>query len=554
MDNSNKQNIKQEDVNFILRNIYEDLEDDLKSVHTRFPPEPNGFLHIGHAKSIILNYGIAKKLGGTFNLRFDDTNPAKESDVYVKSIMDDVAWLGAEYKENLFFASDYFDKMYSIAINLINTGKAFVCDLTADEMREHRGTLFEKGVDSPFRNRSIEENLKLFKEMQEGVYPNGKKTLRAKIDMNSPNLNMRDPVLYRISHISHHNTGDKWCIYPTYDYAHSLEDCLENITHSICTLEFEDHRPLYNWVVENSGLKSKPRQMEFAKLNITNTIMGKRYIKELVDNGEVDGWDDPRLVTISGLRRRGYTKESLWDFCDKIGVSKADSQVSIDLLEHCIREDLKVKAQSIMTVIDPLKVIITNYDENKTEMLQIENNGVNEEMGKREVPFSREIFIEREDFLENAPKKFFRLTNGKEVRLKGAYFIKCNEVIKDNDGKIIELHVTYDVATKSGSGFSERKVKGTIHWVSCLHSLSIQTRLFDYLLELNESTGEYNKNNDTIKTYNSVTEKSLENYDNSTHFQFIRNGYFIVDKKLSINNKIVLNQTVSLKNKFKKKF
>ncbi len=541
------------DTNFIIRNIMTDLGDNMNKVHTRFPPEPNGFLHIGHAKSIILNYGIAKTYGGNFNLRFDDTNPAKENEMYVASIKEDVSWLGAKFEDRLFYASNYFDTMYEIAIKLIKENKAFVCDLTGDEIREYRGSLFEAGKKSPYYSRTIEENLELFKAMKEGKFADGEKTLRAKIDMSSPNINMRDPVIYRIAHINHHNTGNKWCIYPTYDYAHSLEDCIEGITHSICTLEFEDHRPLYNWVVENSGLPSKPRQMEFAKLNITNTIMGKRHIKELVDNGEVDGWDDPRLATISGLRRRGYTKEAIWDFCDKIGVSKADSVVDVELLEYCIREDLKNRSQSIMAVVDPLKVVITNYDENKTEMLLIENNGVNEEMGKREVPFSREIYIEREDFKENASNKFFRLTNGKEVRLKGAYFIKCNEVIKDDDGNIIELRVTYDVETKSGSGFTGRKVKGTIHWVSLKHAITAEARFFDYLLIEDEKTKEIVKNEETLKILNNVKiEKSVFDYPNDTKFQFIRNGYFCIDNKLS-DNKLIFNRTVSLKNKFKRK-
>ncbi len=548
------ENDKNESVNFIIRQIKEDLGDSLNKVHTRFPPEPNGYLHIGHAKSIILNYGISKEFGGKFNLRFDDTNPAKEDEKYVRSIKEDLEWLGANYEDRLFFASNYFDTMFDVAIKLIKEGKAFVCDLNAEEMREYRGTLTETGKNSPYRDRTVDENLELFMAMKNGEFADGEKTLRAKIDMTSPNINMRDPVIYRIAKINHHNTGDKWCIYPTYDFAHSIEDCIENITHSICTLEFEDHRPLYEWVVENCGIDAKPRQIEFAKLSLTNTIVGKRYIKALVDSGEVDGWDDPRLATISGLRRRGYTKEAIWDFCDRIGVSKANNRVDIAMLEHCIREDLKPKAQSVMAVLNPLKVVITNYPEGEEELVEIENNGVNEEMGKRLVPFGREIYIEREDFMEDAPKKFHRLTQDKEVRLKGAYFIKCNEVIKDENGNVIELRATYDVETKSGSGFTGRKVKGTIHWVSAKQCIKAKANLYDYLvLDNEESENGFVKNEKTLEVANNcIVEKNILNYvDGEVKFQFIRNGYYCLDKKVSTDDELVFNRTVSLKSSFK---
>lgn len=544
---------KNESVNFIIRQIKEDLGDSLNKVHTRFPPEPNGFLHIGHAKSIILNYGIAKEFGGKFNLRFDDTNPAKEDEVYVKSIKEDLAWLGANYEDRLFFASNYFDTMFEVAIKLIKEGKAFVCDLNSEEMREYRGNLKESGKNSPFRDRTVDENLKLFEDMKNGKYSDGEKTLRAKIDMSSPNMNMRDPVIYRIANITHHNTGDKWCIYPTYDFAHSIEDCLENITHSICTLEFEDHRPIYDWVVDNCGINSKPKQIEFAKLSLTNTIVGKRYIKALVDNGEVDGWDDPRLATISGLRRRGYTSTALWDFCEKIGVSKADSKVDIAMLEHCVREDLKPKAQSLMAILNPLKVVITNYDENSSEMLEIENNGVDENMGNRLVSFSREIYIEQEDFMEDAPKKFNRLTLDQEVRLKGAYFIKCNEVIKDENGHIIELRATYDVETKSGSGFTGRKVKGTIHWVNAKDCIKTTANLYDYLIfDDKEAENGFLKNENTLEVQkNCMVESNIKDFLDGRSFQFIRNGYYCVDSKISTPENIIFNRTVSLKSSFK---
>ncbi len=544
---------KKENINFIVRQIKEDLGDNLNKVHTRFPPEPNGYLHIGHAKSIILNYGIAKEFGGKFNLRFDDTNPAKEDEKYVNSIKEDLNWLGADYEDRLFFASNYFDTMYDIAVKLIKEGKAFVCELTAEEMKTYRGTLYGSGKNSPYRDRSIEENLQLFEDMKNGKFADGEKTLRAKIDMSSSNINMRDPVIYRIAHISHHNTNDMWCVYPTYDFAHSIEDCIENITHSICTLEFEDHRPLYDWVVENSGLQSKPRQIEFAKLSLTNTIVGKRYIKALVDNGEVDGWDDPRLATISGLRRRGYTKESIWDFCNRIGVSKANNRVDIAMLEHCLREDLKPKSQSLMAVINPLKVVITNY-EGDGELVEIENNGVNkEEMGCRNVSFSGEIYIEREDFMEEAPKKFNRLTLDQEVRLKGAYFIKCTEVIKDDNGEIVELRATYDKETKSGSGFTGRKVKGTIHWVNASDCVQTTAKLYDYLIIDDETAEEgFIKNENSLLTFdNCLVESGVKDMLDGRSFQFIRNGYYCVDSKISTKDNIVFNRAVSLKSSFK---
>ncbi len=544
---------KEENVNFIVRQIKEDLGENLTKVHTRFPPEPNGYLHIGHAKSIILNYGIAKKFDGKFNLRFDDTNPAKEDEKYVNSIKEDLKWLGAEYEDRLYFASNYFDTMYNVAIKLIKEGKAFVCELTAEEMREYRGSLFESGKNSPYRERTIEENLELFVNMKDSKYPDGEKTLRAKIDMNSPNINMRDPVIYRIAHVSHHNTGDKWCIYPTYDFAHSIEDCLEEITHSICSLEFEDHRPLYNWVVENSGLGAKPRQIEFAKLALTNTIMGKRYIKALVDSGEVEGWDDPRLATISGLRRRGYTKEAIWDLCDRVGVSKASSRIDIAMLEHCVREDLKTKSQSLMAILNPLKVVITNYDGDDEKVI-IENNAINkEEMGTREVSFGRNIYIEREDFMEEAPKKFNRFTLNQEVRLKGAYFIKCTEAIKDENGEIIELRATYDKETKSGSGFTGRKVKGTIHWVNANDCVQTTANLYDYLVIDDESNekGFVKNENSLVVIEKCMVESNIKNMLDRKHFQFIRNGYYCIDSKSSTDNNIVFNRTVSLKSSFK---
>lgn len=542
-----------ETAGFIHNYIYKDLDGELNKIHTRFPPEPNGYLHIGHAKSICLNFGLAQMYNGKCNLRFDDTNPAKEGQEYVNAIINDIKWLGFDWEDRLYFASNYFDKFYECAVTLIKKGKAFVCDLTAEEIKEYRGTLKEPGKNSPYRERSIEENLELFEKMKNGEFPDGSKTLRAKIDMASSNINMRDPVIYRIAKLTHHNTQDKWCIYPMYDYAHPLEDAFEGITHSICTMEFEEHRPLYEWVINELEFVNKPRQIEFAKLKLTNTIMGKRYIKQLVENNEVDGWDDPRLVTISGLRRRGYTPESIRMFCEKIGISKSDSVVDSALLEFCAREDLKIRSKAVMAVLDPIKVVITNYPENQTEKLTLENNPENEDMGTREITFSREIYIEREDFMEDAPKKFFRLTPGKEVRLKGAYFIKCNEVIKDENGNILELHCTYDPETKSGSGFTGRKVKGTIHWVSCKDSINCKVMLYDYLVfdDPNSENG-FRKNPDSIKVMdNAYIESSIKNAKIEDRFQFIRNGYFTLDTKNTTEENLVFNRIVPLKSSYK---
>ncbi|MDE6356968.1 MAG: glutamine--tRNA ligase/YqeY domain fusion protein, partial [Eubacteriales bacterium] len=509
--------------NFIHSYIQEDLKAELNKIHTRFPPEPNGYLHIGHAKSICLNFELAKYYGGKCNLRFDDTNPSKEDEEFVRSIKEDIKWLGFDWEDRLYFASSYFEKMYECAIYLIKKGKAFVCDMTPEEIKEARGTLTTPGKESPYRNRSIEENLDLFERMRKGEFKDGEKTLRAKIDMASPNINMRDPVIYRIAHIPHHKTGNDWCIYPMYDFAHPLEDAFENITHSLCTMEFEDHRPLYDWFINNLDFETKPRQIEFAKLNISNTVMGKRYLRALVEEGKVDGWDDPRLVTLSGIRRRGYTPESIRNFCEMIGVSKATSVVDMAQLEYCIREDLKSKVNVVMAVLDPIKVVITNYPENEEELLTIENNPENESLGEREVAFCRELYIEREDFLEDAPKKFFRLSLGKEVRLKGAYFIMCNEVIKDEDGNIIELHCTYDKETKSGSGFTGRKVKGTIHWVSARHAVKATVNLYESLVIPSEENPK-----ETIENPNSLTviknayiEPSILNANKMDRFQFI---------------------------------
>ncbi len=540
--------------NFIHNYIQEDLKGELNKIHTRFPPEPNGYLHIGHAKSICLNFGLAKYYGGKCNLRFDDTNPAKEDEEFVRAIKEDIKWLGFDWEDRLFFASSYFNKMYECAVTLIKKGKAFVCDLSADEIREQRGNLKAPGKNSPYRERSVEENLELFERMKNGEFKDGEKTLRAKIDMSSPNINMRDPVIYRISHTPHHKTGDKWCIYPMYDFAHPLEDAFEGITHSICTMEFEDHRPLYDWVINELEFEIKPRQIEFAKLNLSNTVMGKRYLRSLVEEGKVDGWDDPRLVTLSGIRRRGYTSESIVNFCQMVGVSKASSVVDIAQLEYCIREDLKAKVNTVMAVLDPIKVVITNYPEGEEEELIIENNPENEALGSRKVMFSRELYIEREDFLEDAPKKFFRLTIGKEVRLKGAYFILCNEVIKDENGKIIELHCTYDKETKSGSGFTGRKVKGTIHWVSAKHCVKAKVNLYDNLVipsEENEKELIENKNS-LVTIENAYIEPSILSAEKMDRFQFLRNGYFVADSKHFTKDNLVFNRIVSLKSSFKK--
>ena len=539
--------------NFIHSYIQSDLEGELNKLHTRFPPEPNGYLHIGHAKSICLNFGLANQYGGKCNLRFDDTNPAKEDDEFVRSIKEDIKWLGFDWEDRLYFASSYFEKMYDCAVELIKKGKAFVCDLTAEQIREKRGTLNTPGEESPYRNRSVEENLDLFERMRKGEFKDGEKTLRAKIDMSSPTINMRDPVIYRIAHIPHHKTGDNWCIYPMYDFAHPLEDAFEEITHSICTMEFEDHRPLYDWFINELDFKIKPRQIEFAKLNLSNTIMGKRYLRQLVEDKKVDGWDDPRLVTLSGIRRRGYTPESIRNFCQMVGVSKASSVVDTAQLEYCIREDLKAKVNVVMAVLDPIKVVITNYPEDMEETLTIENNPENEELGTREVMFSRELYIEREDFLEDAPKKFFRLSVGKEVRLKGAYFIMCNEVIKDENGNIIELRCTYDPETKSGSGFTGRKVKGTIHWVSAKHAVKATVNLYDSLVvPSKEDEKELVENeNSLIVLNNAYIEPSILLANKMDRFQFIRNGYFVADSKYFNKDNLVFNRIVSLKSSFK---
>lgn len=538
--------------NFIHNVIDKDLESHKygERVHTRFPPEPNGYLHIGHAKSICLNFSTAEKYGGKCNLRYDDTNPVKEDMEYVDAIEEDVRWLGFQWDERL-WASDYFDKMYEFAIQLIKKGKAFVCDLNADQIREYRGTLKEPGKESPYRNRSIEENLQLFEEMKEGKYADGEKVLRAKIDMASPNINMRDPVIYRISHTEHHNTGSKYCIYPMYDYAHPIEDAIEGITHSICTLEFEDHRPLYDWVLQELEWEAPPQQIEFARLNLTNTVMSKRHLKALVDEGNVDGWDDPRMPTVAGLRRRGYTPESIRDFCERIGVSKANSTVDVALLEHCVREDLKAKVESRNVVEDPIKIVITNYPEDQTEEMEIENNREVPELGNRMVPFSRELYVDGADFMEEPVKKYFRLFPGNEVRFKGAYFITCNEVIKKEDGSIQELHCTYDPETKSGSGFEGRKVKGTIHWVDAKTAVKIKIRNYDYLMVENEE-GELVLNPDSLGETWGYAEPSIAEAAPEERFQFFRHGYYIADAKLTTEDEKVFNRIVGLKSSWKK--
>ncbi len=542
--------------NFIEQEIDKDLAEGVYDhVQTRFPPEPNGYLHIGHAKSIILNSGLAKEYGGKFNLRFDDTNPTKEKTEFVHSITEDVKWLGADFEDRLFFASDYFDTMYECAVKLIKKGKAFVCDLSADQIKEYRGDFTTPGKNSPYRDRSVEENLQLFENMKNGMYKDGEKVLRAKIDMASPNINMRDPVIYRVAHMTHHNTGDKWCIYPMYDFAHPIEDAVEHITHSICTLEFEDHRPLYDWVVRECEFENPPRQIEFAKMYLTNVVTGKRYIKKLVEDGIVDGWDDPRLVTIAALRRRGYTPEALRMFVELVGVSKANSSVDYAMLEYCIREDLKLKRPRMMAVLDPVKLIIDNYPEGQTEMLSIPNNLENPEMGEREVPFSRELYIEREDFMENPPKKYFRLFPGNEVRLMGAYFVTCTGFEKDENGNVTEIHCTYDPETKSGSGFTGRKVKGTIHWVSAPTAGKVECRLYENIVDeekgkLNaDGTLNLNPNSKTITTaYVEPKLMAAKPYDS---FQFMRNGYYCVDCKDSKEGQPVYNRIVSLKSSFK---
>lgn len=543
--------------NFIEQEIDKDLkEGKYTNIVTRFPPEPNGYLHIGHAKSILLNYGLAKQYGGTFNFRFDDTNPTKEKTEFVQSIIDDVKWLGADFGDKVFFASDYFEQMYEAAIKLIKKGKAYVCDLTAEEIREYRGTLTEPGKNSPYRDRSVEENLKLFQDMRDGKYEDGSKVLRAKIDMASPNMNMRDPVIYRIARMTHHNTGDKWCIYPMYDFAHPIEDAIEGISHSICTLEFEDHRPLYEWVVNELEYEYPPRQIEFAKLYLKNVVTGKRYIKKLVEDGIVDGWDDPRLVTIAALRRRGFTPSSLKLFMELSGVAKSQSESDYAMLEYCIREDLKQKVNRMMAVLDPVKLIIDNYPEDKVEYFDIDNNQDNPEAGMRKVAFSRELYIDREDFMEVPPKKYFRLFPGNEVRLKGAYFVKCVDFEKDSDGNITVVHCTYDPETRSGSGFEGRKVKGTIHWVNAADAVDAEVRLYENIVDeekgkLNDDgTLNYNPNSLQLRS-NCKLEAALGDAGPGDSFQFLRHGYFCVDTKDTKDGKIVFNRIVSLKSSYK---
>lgn len=543
--------------NFIEQIIDKDLAEGVyNNVHTRFPPEPNGYLHIGHAKSILLNYGLAQKYGGKFNMRFDDTNPTKEKVEFVESIKADIQWLGADWEDRLFFASDYFDQMYEAAVKLIQKGKAYVSDLTPQQIKEYRGTLTEPGKEDPYSKRGVEENLKLFQEMKEGKYADGEKVLRASIDMASPNLNMRDPVIYRVAHMSHHNTKDKWCIYPMYDFAHPIEDAIEGITHSICTLEFEDHRPLYDWVVKEVGYPHPPKQIEFAKLYLTNVVTGKRYIKKLVEDGIVDGWDDPRLVSIAALRRRGFTPDSIKKFVELCGVSKSNSSVDYAMLEYCIREDLKQKAKRMMAVLDPVKLIIDNYPEGQTEMLDAPNNLENEALGSRQIPFGRELYIEREDFMEEPPKKYFRLFPGNEVRLMNAYFVTCTGCIKDENGKVIEVHCTYDPETKCGSGFQARKVKGTIHWVPAAQAICAEVRLYENIVD--EEKGVYNEEDKSLNLNpNSLTvlkecylEPAFAGVKAYDSFQFVRQGFFCVDAKDSKPDALVFNRIVSLKSSF----
>ena len=543
--------------NFIEQIIDKDLEEGkYEKIVTRFPPEPNGYLHIGHAKSILLNYGLAQEYHGQFNLRFDDTNPTKEKTEFVDSILADVKWLGADFEDRLFFASNYFDQMYEAAVKLIKKGKAFVCDLSADEIREYRGTLTEPGKNSPYRDRSIEENLTLFEGMKNGEFEDGSKVLRAKIDMAAPNINMRDPVIYRVAHMHHHNTGDKWCIYPMYDFAHPIEDAIEGVTHSICTLEFEDHRPLYDWVVRELEYPHPPKQIEFAKLYLKSVVTGKRYIKQLVEEGIVDGWDDPRLVSLSALRRRGFTPESIKLFMSLTGVSKAQSTCDYAMLEYCIREDLKMKANRMMAVLDPVKLIIDNYPEGQVEYMEVENNQENPELGVRKVPFSRELYIEREDFMENPPKKYFRLFPGNEVRLKGAYFVKCVDFKKDEQGNITEIHCTYDPETRSGSGFEGRKVKGTIHWVDAGTCVDAEVRLYENIVKDDEPVrnedGSLNLNPNSLTVLkNCKLEENFREAEPGDSFQFMRNGYFCVDTKDTDEEHLVFNRIVSLKSSYK---
>lgn len=537
--------------NFIHNFIDKDLEDGVyKEVYTRFPPEPNGYLHIGHAKAICVNFTTALKYNGKCNLRYDDTNPVKEDVEYVDAIEEDIKWLGFKWEKQL-WASSYFETMYDAAVALIKKGKAFVDDLTAEQIKEYRGTLKEPGKESPYRNRSVDENLALFEDMRAGKFADGEKVLRAKIDMSSPNINMRDPVIYRIAHATHHNTGDEWCIYPMYDFAHPIEDAIEGITHSLCSLEFEDHRPLYNWVLDEVGFwENPPRQIEFARLNLTGTVMSKRLLKGLVDDGVVEGWDDPRMPTIAGLRRRGYTPEAIRDFCERIGVAKANSTVESSLLEHCVREDLQDKVESRNVVENPIKVVITNYPEDKTEMVEVENNKNVPEMGVREIPFSNELYVDGEDFMEVPAKKYFRLFPGNEVRFKGAYFIKCEEVIKNEDGSIKELRCTYDPATRSGLDFTERKVKGTIHFVDAKTAVQIKIREYDQLL-IEDENGELVPNEASKVEKIAYAEPALAEAKAGERFQFFRHGYYIADSKLTTDDEKVFNKIVGLKSSYK---
>lgn len=543
--------------NFIEQIIDKDIEEGhCAQVHTRFPPEPNGYLHIGHAKSILLNYGLAQKYNGKFNLRFDDTNPTKERSEFVEAIKEDIKWLGADWEDRLYFASDYFEQMYEAAVKLIRKGKAYVSDLTAEEIREYRGTLTEPGKPDPSAGRSIGENLTLFEEMRQGKYADGEKVLRARIDMASANINMRDPVIYRVAHMEHHRTGDQWCIYPMYDFAHPIEDAIEGITHSICTLEFEDHRPLYDWVVREMEYAAPPKQIEFAKLYLTNVVTGKRYIKRLVEEGIVDGWDDPRLVSVAALRRRGFTPEALKRFVELCGISKANSSVDYAMLEYCIREDLKLKKSRMMAVLDPVKVVIDNYPEGQTEYLEVVNNLENESLGTRKVPFSRELYIDREDFMEEPPKKYFRMFPGNEVRLMNAYFVTCNSFVKDESGKVTEIHCTYDPASRGGNSPDGRKVKGTIQWVSASHAIRAQVRLYENIVD--EEKGVYNEDGSLNLNPNSITvlencmvEENLAGAEAYDSFQFVRQGFFCVDVKDSTPDYPVFNRIVSLKSSFK---
>ena len=555
------ENLTEKDTEVVSKNFIEQIiEKDLAegvydTVHTRFPPEPNGYLHIGHAKSILLNYGLAKEYGGKFNMRFDDTNPTKERIEFVESIKKDIEWLGADWEDRLFFASNYFEQMYEAAVKLIKKGKAYVSDLSAEQIREYRGTLTEPGKDDPSCNRSVEENLKLFEDMKNGVYQDGEKVLRARIDMSSPNINMRDPVIYRVAHMTHHNTGDTWCIYPMYDFAHPIEDAIEGITHSICTLEFEDHRPLYDWVVRELEYPHPPKQIEFAKLYLTNVVTGKRYIKKLVEEGIVDGWDDPRLVSIAALRRRGFTPSSIQKFVELCGVSKSNSSVDYAMLEYCIREDLKLSKPRMMAVLDPIKLVIDNYPEGQVEMLEVSNNMENEALGTRQVPFGRELYIDREDFMEEPPKKYFRLFPGNEVRLMNAYFVTCTSFVKDENGKVTEVHCTYDPETKCGTGFTGRKVKGTIHWVPAAQAVKAEVRLYENIID--EEKGVYNEDGSLNLNPNSLTvlkdcyvEPALADAKAYDSFQFVRQGFFCVDAKDSKEDALVFNRIVSLKSSY----